>query len=85
MILDQPGDGLDNRFIFEEVVAMIREQKALAPGGPDRQIIAATHNPNIPMLGDAALVAVLGATSTGIAATGHGSIDALEIRTAASP
>jgi chromosome segregation protein len=59
MLLDQPEDDLDNEFIFEDVVTLIREQKALTEEGRARQIIAATHNPNIPMLGDAELVAVL--------------------------
>ena len=81
MLLDQPEDDLDNEFIFEDVVTLIREQKALTAHGRDRQIIAATHNPNIPMLGDAELVAVLGATSAGMIVTSQGSIDALEIRT----
>jgi hypothetical protein len=81
MLLDQPEDDLDNRFIFEDVVTMIRQQKALTPDGHDRQIITATHNPNIPMLGDAELVAVLDATNTGMRVNSHGSIDALDIRT----
>ncbi|MFI1994877.1 TrlF family AAA-like ATPase [Actinoplanes sp. NPDC020271] len=81
MLLDQPEDDLDNEFIFEDVVSLIREQKALTPNGHDRQIIAATHNPNIPMLGDAELVAVLGADSTGMLVTKQGSIDDLDIRT----
>ncbi len=81
VLLDQPEDDLYNSFIYEDVVAIIRQQKALTPDGHDRQIIAATHNPNIPMLGDAELVAVLDATNTGMVVTSHGSIDDLTIRT----
>jgi chromosome segregation protein len=81
MLLDQPEDDLDNRFIYEDVVSMIRQQKALTPDGRDRQIITATHNPNIPMLGDAEFVAVLDATNDGMRVSSNGSIDALEIRT----
>lgn len=53
LLIDQPEDNLDNRFIFECVVASIREMK------PRRQMIFVTHNPNIPVLGDAEQVFVL--------------------------
>jgi len=80
MILDQPEDDLDNRFIFDDVVRMIREQKATPKGGTDRQIIAATHNPNIPALGDAELVVVLDAGNDKVTVQAQGSIDAGDIR-----
>jgi len=53
LLVDQPEDNLDNRFIFETVVGSIRKIKAR------RQLIFATHNPNIPVLGDAERVFVL--------------------------
>jgi len=53
LIVDQPEDDLDNRFIMEGVVPRIREEKQR------RQFIFATHNANIPVLGDAELIAVL--------------------------
>ncbi|NMO53438.1 AAA family ATPase [Actinoplanes sp. TBRC 11911] len=81
MLLDQPEDDLDNQFIFDDIVTMIRQQKALTAQEHDRQIIAATHNPNIPMLGDAELVAVLDATNAGMVVGSQGSIDNLQIRT----
>ncbi|PZG22602.1 hypothetical protein C1I95_04895 [Micromonospora craterilacus] len=81
MILDQPEDDLDNRFIFDDVVQMIRSQKAISPSGGSRQIIAATHNPNIPVLGDAELVVVLDAGNDQVRVLAQGSIDAEDIRT----
>lgn len=53
LLVDQPEDNLDNRFIYECVVEKIREIKAR------RQLIFVTHNPNIPVLGDADIVFVL--------------------------
>jgi predicted ATPase len=50
LILDQPEDDLDNRFIFETLVEKIKELKA------ERQLIFVTHNANIPVIGDAELV-----------------------------
>ena len=47
IIIDQPEDDLDNQTIYEDVIKLIREMK------PNVQFIFATHNPNIPVLGDA--------------------------------
>lgn len=47
IIIDQPEDDLDNQTIYEDVIMLIREMK------PEVQFIFATHNPNIPVLGDA--------------------------------
>ena len=47
LLIDQPEDNLDNSFIFEAVVANIQTVKAT------RQLIFVTHNPNIPVLGEA--------------------------------
>lgn len=41
ILLDQPEDDLDNRSIYYDLVAVLRERK------DDRQIIIATHNPNV--------------------------------------
>jgi len=56
LILDQPEDDLDNRFVYEDVVALLRVEKGVADPGRRRQIIVATHNANIPVNGDAELV-----------------------------
>jgi len=47
IIIDQPEDDLDNQTIYEDVIKLVRELK------PSTQFIFATHNPNIPVLGDA--------------------------------
>ena len=47
MLLDQPEDDLDNETIFRNVVEPLRERKQRC------QFIIATHNANIPVLGDA--------------------------------
>jgi ABC-type cobalamin/Fe3+-siderophores transport system ATPase subunit len=47
IIIDQPEDDLDNQTIYEDVIKLIRELKS------EVQFIFATHNPNIPVLGDA--------------------------------
>lgn len=47
IIIDQPEDDLDNQTIYEDVIKLVRDMK------PNTQFIFATHNPNIPVLGDA--------------------------------
>ncbi|WP_321419717.1 hypothetical protein [uncultured Desulfobacter sp.] len=47
IIIDQPEDDLGNQTIYEDVIKLIRRMK------PQVQFIFATHNPNIPVLGDA--------------------------------
>ena len=47
IIIDQPEDDIDNQTIYEDVIKLILELK------PSVQFIFATHNPNIPVLGDA--------------------------------
>ena len=57
LVIDQPEDDLDNRFVYDGVVKQLRKLKGR------RQIIASTHNANIPVLGDAELVLTLQASS----------------------
>lgn len=47
IIIDQPEDDLDNQTIYNDVIKLIKKIK------PETQFILATHNPNIPVLGDA--------------------------------
>lgn len=54
LLIDQPEDNLDNHFIFRTVVESIRRLR------PIRQMIFITHNANIPVLGDADMVVVMG-------------------------
>jgi hypothetical protein len=80
LVVDQPEDDLDNRFITEGVVPRMREEKQR------RQFLFSTHNANIPVLGDAELI--VGLSATGEAERGHariapehmGSIDAQPVR-----
>ncbi len=46
LIIDQPEDDLDNQTIYEDVIKQIKGLKG------DMQFIFATHNANIPVLGD---------------------------------
>jgi energy-coupling factor transporter ATP-binding protein EcfA2 len=87
LVVDQPEDDLDNKFIFETIVPAMRQEKR------HRQFLFATHDPNIPVLGDAELIAELSTESVGadgrtsikgrIGADGRlGSIDVLRVREA---
>lgn len=50
VVVDQPEDNLDNAFIVDSLV------NALLVRGTGGQVICATHNPNIPVLGSASCV-----------------------------
>jgi hypothetical protein len=50
LIVDQPEDDLDNRFITDGVVPTMKSEKR------KRQFFFSTHNANIPVLGDAELI-----------------------------
>ena len=47
LLIDQPEDNLDNAFIYDTIVQALRAAKGA------RQVIFVTHNPNIPVLGEA--------------------------------
>jgi len=53
LIIDQPEDDIDNKVIYSDVVKDIRRQKRC------RQIVVATHQANIPVIGDAEKILVL--------------------------
>jgi len=80
LVVDQPEDDLDNRFITEGVVPIMRREKRR------RQFVFSTHNANIPVLGDAELI--LGLAASGEGREGHariapeymGSIDSRTVR-----
>lgn len=74
LIIDQPEDDLDNRFIYEDVVRLLREQKNR------RQVIAATHNPNIPVLAHAELIVALEAESERARIAVQGGMDHPEVQ-----
>lgn len=60
LVVDQPEDDLDNRFITDGVVPIMRQEKRR------RQFVFSTHNANIPVLGDAELIVGL---------TAHGDVN----------
>lgn len=53
ILIDQPEDDLDNKIIYDEVITAITRKKQ------GMQFIFATHNANIPVLGDAERVFVV--------------------------
>jgi len=79
LIIDQPEDDLDNRFIAETIVPKMRSSKQR------RQFILATHNANIPVFGDAELIVILeaGDKQAYINDDNIGSIDAQQIQESA--
>lgn len=52
LLMDQPEDNLDNAFIADRIVTELRFAKIA------RQFLFATHNPNIPVFGDAEWIGV---------------------------
>ena len=80
LVVDQPEDDLDNRFITDGVVPIMRQEKGR------RQFVLSTHNANIPVLGDAELILGLAASGEGregnakIASAHMGSIDEMSVR-----
>ena len=59
-VIDQPEDDLDNEFTYRQLVPLLRTVKE------HRQIILSTHDPNLPVNGDAELIYALQAID------GHG-------------
>jgi DNA repair ATPase RecN len=73
LVIDQPEDDLDNRYIYEQVVAVLAEVSRR------RQVIIATHNANIPILGDAEALLALTATSAKSQVLAAGGLDQPEV------
>lgn len=73
IIIDQPEDDLDNQTIYNDVIKVLKELKNSS------QFIFATHNPNIPVLGDCEQVISCTYDSNSIQ-TNLGSIDNETIR-----
>ena len=69
LLVDQPEDNLDNAFIYETVVKKIGEIKQ------HRQLIFVTHNPNIPVLGEADKVFVLKSDGAKAWTAAEGTVD----------
>lgn len=71
IIIDQPEDDLDNKVIYDEVISTIAKAKK------NVQFIFATHNANIPVLGDAETVLVVDFKNEKIEVS-QGNIDKLD-------
>ena len=69
LLVDQPEDNLDNRFVCESVVESIRKVKSR------RQLVFVTHNPNIPVLADAERVIVLESDGAHARKAAEGDVD----------
>lgn len=76
LVLDQPEDELDKRFVYSGVVPRLRAHKG------QRQVLVSTHNANVPVLGDAELVIALESDGRSGRAmdSGIGSLDERSIR-----
>ena len=68
ILIDQPEDDLDNKVIYDEVISAIAQKKTSI------QFMFATHNANIPVLGDAERVLVVDYQDTRIDVS-QGNID----------
>jgi ABC-type Na+ transport system ATPase subunit NatA len=69
LIMDQPEDHLDNAFVVDTLV------KAIVNRGSDSQLLLSTHNANIPVLGGAAQVIVMGSDGKRGFIENQGSLD----------
>jgi len=76
LVIDQPEDQLDNRFLFNEVLPALKALKG------KRQIVLATHNANIVVNGDADQVLQLDATANKGRVACSGAIEEPEVRRA---
>jgi ABC-type dipeptide/oligopeptide/nickel transport system ATPase component len=73
IIIDQPEDDLDNQTIYTDVISELKKLKK------QTQFLFATHNPNIPVLGDCEQVISCSYSSDSIDTT-IGSIDDINIQ-----
>jgi ABC-type Mn2+/Zn2+ transport system ATPase subunit len=74
LVIDQPEENLDNRLIRQVVVNILASMKL------HRQVIIATHNPNLPVLGDVEQCVVLQATGRDLSTVvASGSLDAADV------
>lgn len=76
LVIDQPEDELDNRFLFDTILPALKKLKG------HRQVIVATHNANIVVNGDADLVIELEAVADRGWIANSGTIDDPFVRNA---
>jgi ABC-type lipoprotein export system ATPase subunit len=70
LLIDQPEDNLDNKFVFGTVVQSLQKVSR------SRQLIFVTHNPNIPVLGDASRIIVMQSNGQNASPKAAGDVDA---------
>ena len=75
LIIDQPEDDLDNQVIYDEVIKNVLALKG------QMQFIFATHNPNIPVLGDSEKILAFNFESNENIEIKQGSIDSPSLQT----
>jgi len=80
LIIDQPEDYLEDRFAHEEMLQLLREQKGLKDQSVESQIILATNDATIPVMGDAELVIPLEVRENHAYIINRASIDHRSIR-----
>jgi hypothetical protein len=76
LLIDQPEDELDSSYLFEVVLPALRRLKG------KRQIVFATHNPNIVVNGDADQVVYLAGTADQGSVVVQGAIEEPEVKAA---
>ena len=74
LLLDQPEDDLDNRLVYDLIVARLKVAKS------KRQIIVVTHNANIPVNGDSEYIISMNSDTDIIQVNKTGTMDDTEIR-----
>jgi hypothetical protein len=74
LVIDQPEENLDNRLIRQVIVNILAAMKL------KRQVIIATHNPNLPVLGDVERCVVLQAVGRDLSTVvATGNLDSPEV------
>lgn len=74
LLIDQPEDNLDNAFVYDTIV------KALQAVKGSRQVIFVTHNPNIPVLGEAERVFVFSSDGQHATLKEAGTVDECKVQ-----
>lgn len=74
LVIDQPEENLDNRLIRQVIVNILGSMKLR------RQVIIATHNPNLPVLGDVEQCVILQATGRNLSSVvAEGDLDSANV------
>ena len=69
LLLDQPEDDLDNKLVYDLVVARLKEAKS------KRQVIVVTHNANIPVNADAEYIVSMNSETDDVKVRYEGTMD----------